>query len=212
MESIKLRLPFTGKFPVTQLFGANPQIYSRFGKPGHNGLDFGLPVGTPVLASAEGNVEKTGYDEKGYGYFILLRHDGFWTLYAHLSKIQVSVQQKVSQSQQIGLSGNTGFSTGPHLHFELRVPGAPGSYNKGEIDPSPFFEAISASSKGLKDGYAGHAVVSVPALNVRLNPSLSAPVVGSLSEQAKVEVISTENGWCKIALYAKADFLNQTES
>jgi len=212
MESIRLRLPFVGKFPITQLFGVNPHIYSKFGKPGHNGLDFGLPVGTPVLASAEGLVEKTGYDEKGYGYFILLRHNGFWTLYAHLSKIQVSVQQKVSQSQQIGLSGNTGFSTGPHLHFELRVPGAPGSYNKGEIDPSPFFEAISASSTGLKEGYTGHAVVSVPALNIRLNPSLSAPVVGSLSESTKVEVISTDNSWCKIALYAKADFLNQTES
>jgi murein DD-endopeptidase MepM/ murein hydrolase activator NlpD len=212
MESIKLRLPFAGKFPITQLFGANPQIYSRFGKPGHNGLDFGLPIGTPVLASAEGTVEKIGYDEKGYGYFILLRHDKFFTLYAHLSKIQVSVQQKVFSSQQIGLSGNTGFSTGPHLHFELRVPGAPGSYNKGEIDPSPFFEAISVSATGIKEGYAGHAVVSVSVLNVRLNPSLSAPVVGSLSESTKVEVISTKNGWCKIALYAKADFLNQAES
>lgn len=212
MESIKLRLPFAGKFPVTQLFGANPQIYSRFGKPGHNGLDFGLPLGTPVLASAEGIVDKIGYDEKGYGYFILIRHDGFATLYAHLSEIQVSLHQRVSPSQQIGLSGNTGFSTGPHLHFELRVPGAPGSYSRGEIDPSPFFEAISASAEGIKDGYAGYAIVSVSALNVRLNPSLTAPVVGSLSEPAKVEVISTENGWCKIALYAKADFLNQTES
>ncbi len=84
-----------------------------------NAVDFGLPVGSPVLASAAGKViiARSGYNG-GYGTMIVISHpDGSQTLYAHLSKLRVSVGENVSQGERIGDSGNTGRSTGPHLHY-----------------------------------------------------------------------------------------------
>ncbi len=90
---------------------------------GHNGIDFGAPVGTPVLASASGKViiaRSSGYNG-GYGLYIVISHsNGTQTLYAHLSYLNVSVGDDVSKGQVIGKVGNTGRSTGPHLHFEVR--------------------------------------------------------------------------------------------
>lgn len=86
-----------------------------------NAVDFGAPVGTKVVASAAGTVlvaKGSGYNG-GYGSMIVINHpDGSQTLYAHLSKVSVSVGQSVSQGETIGLSGNTGQSTGPHLHYK----------------------------------------------------------------------------------------------
>lgn len=93
------------------------------GAHGYNSVDFGAPVGTPVLASAEGKVivaKPSGYNG-GYGKNIVIEHaNGTQTLYAHLSSVSVSVDDEVTKGQQIALSGNTGRSTGPHLHFEVR--------------------------------------------------------------------------------------------
>ena len=89
----------------------------------HMGIDWATPVGTAVMASSGGVVTKAGWGS-GYGYVVYIRHeDGKETRYGHLSKILVSSGQKVSQGQKIALSGNTGRSTGPHLHFEIRVNG-----------------------------------------------------------------------------------------
>lgn len=89
----------------------------------HAGIDMGCPTGTTVMASSGGQVVSAGWNG-GYGYSILLRHpDGTQTRYAHLSKILVSTGQYVSQGEKIALSGNTGNSTGPHLHFEILING-----------------------------------------------------------------------------------------
>jgi murein DD-endopeptidase MepM/ murein hydrolase activator NlpD len=121
------------KFPVnnvkiTQYFGTtafstqNPQVYNGMG---HNGVDFGVPVGTPVYNAAPGTVIGTGDTDQqcsgvSYGRFVLIRHNnGLTTLYAHLSKIGVTTGQTVGARDQIGLSGNTGYSTGPHVHFTV---------------------------------------------------------------------------------------------
>ena len=90
----------------------------------HKGVDWATPVGTAVVASSSGTVTRAGWGS-GYGYCVYIRHaDGRETRYGHLSKVLVSVGQKVSQGQKIALSGNTGVSTGPHLHFEILINGS----------------------------------------------------------------------------------------
>ncbi|MBE5825700.1 MAG: M23 family metallopeptidase [Butyrivibrio sp.] len=90
----------------------------------HKGVDWATPVGTSVVASSSGTVTRAGWGS-GYGYCVYIRHpDGKETRYGHLSKVLVSVGQSVSQGQRIALSGNTGVSTGPHLHFEILVGGS----------------------------------------------------------------------------------------
>lgn len=89
----------------------------------HKGLDWATPTGTPIVASCGGTVAKAGWGS-GYGYVVYINHeDGRQTRYAHLSKVQVKVGQKVKQGQQIALSGNTGRTSGPHLHFEILIGG-----------------------------------------------------------------------------------------
>ena len=89
----------------------------------HKGVDYACPVGTIIFASSAGTVISAGYNN-GYGYNVLISHpDGKMTRYAHCSKLQVSVGQHVEQGETIALSGNTGRSTGPHLHFEIYVDG-----------------------------------------------------------------------------------------
>lgn len=90
----------------------------------HNGTDWAVPKGTAVYASCGGTVTKAGWGGN-YGNVIYIKHpDGRETRYAHLSKILVSSGQSVKQGQKIALSGNTGRSTGPHLHFEIRINGS----------------------------------------------------------------------------------------
>ena len=93
------------------------------GLHGYNGIDFGAPRGTPVFASARGQVivsRSFGYNG-GYGKYVVISHDnGTQTLYGHLNTVAVSVGESVGQGQFIGEVGNTGRSTGPHLHFEVR--------------------------------------------------------------------------------------------
>ncbi|WP_329386803.1 transglycosylase family protein [Streptomyces sp. NBC_01351] len=86
----------------------------------HTGIDFAVSTGTPVKAAAAGTVVSSGW-QGSYGNAVVIKHDdGRYSLSAHLSKAGASAGQRVSAGQQIGLSGNTGNSTGPHLHFEVR--------------------------------------------------------------------------------------------
>ena len=113
---ISLIRPTSGT--VTSRFG------SRWGKS-HKGLDIGAPKGTPIKAAASGTVitASSGYNG-GYGNYIVISHgNGIQTAYGHCNSISVSVGQKVSQGQLIGTVGNTGRSTGNHLHLEIRVNG-----------------------------------------------------------------------------------------
>lgn len=97
---------------------------TRGASSNHKGIDWATPVGTAVMASSAGTVTKAGWGS-GYGYVVYINHsDGRQTRYGHLSKVLVSPGQTVSQGQKIALSGNTGVSTGPHLHFEILINGA----------------------------------------------------------------------------------------
>jgi murein DD-endopeptidase MepM/ murein hydrolase activator NlpD len=89
----------------------------------HLGVDYGAPIGTPVRTVGEGTVEFAGW-QNGYGNVVQIQHGGDRsTLYAHLSRIDVRKGQQVEQGQRVGAVGMTGWSTGPHLHFEFRIHG-----------------------------------------------------------------------------------------
>ncbi len=117
---------FGNLFCITQFFGntpfstANPQVYN--GK-GHNAIDIAAPIGTPVYASLEGTVLDTGNTDLvrgcySFGKWVMVIHgNGLSTLYSHLSSIDVAKGQEVSTKQLVGLSGMTGYATGPHIHF-----------------------------------------------------------------------------------------------
>ena len=90
-------------------------------KPDHAGVDFVLPEGVPIRAVADGYVTFAGWDNIGYGNMVMVAHsDGFYTLYAHMESIEVERGQKVDRENILGHSGNTGNSSNPHLHFDIR--------------------------------------------------------------------------------------------
>ncbi|MBA6436795.1 MULTISPECIES: M23 family metallopeptidase [Streptomyces] len=110
------------KYAIGAAFGLAGNLWSH----NHSGQDFVVPTGTPVHAAHGGVVVKAGPNGGGdgpaYGNAIVIKHDNAtYSQYAHLSRIDVRIGQSVSTGQQIGLSGSTGNSTGPHLHFEIRT-------------------------------------------------------------------------------------------
>jgi murein DD-endopeptidase MepM/ murein hydrolase activator NlpD len=116
VSSYGLIWPVSG--PLTSPFGM------RWGRL-HPGIDIGVPIGTPIHAAKAGTVIYASW-MSGYGNFVIIDHGGgFSTAYAHQSRLAVTVGQQVAQGQVIGYSGDTGESTGPHLHFETRVNGVP---------------------------------------------------------------------------------------
>jgi hypothetical protein len=119
----------------------------------HNGTDYAMPVGTPVLAAADGIVDTVttqAGSSRSYGLYVVLRHEGFYTYYAHLSKVIVKVGDQVRQGQTIALSGGAkgapgaGSSTGPHLHFEVKK-----TKGGGGQDPKGWFGKVKSSIAGL---------------------------------------------------------------
>ena len=114
--------------PVTSEFGRRTHPVTR--RPSHHdGIDLGMESGTPIKASCAGTVFLAENQPGGYGLIVAIQHDGsLSTAYAHLSEIHVSPGDRVEQGQILGLSGNTGTSTGPHLHFEVKE-------NEQYIDP-----------------------------------------------------------------------------
>jgi hypothetical protein len=138
-SKIKLIHPLGYNAPILQGFGEHNQDYSRFGLIGHSGIDY-LCENKPVYASADGVPTKIQVEQDGFGLHIRLTHaGGDRTIYAHLSSVAIELNQKVKQGDFIGISGNSGFSTVPHLHFEYR-PGTEPTNNgyNGAVDPTPF--------------------------------------------------------------------------
>ncbi|MFF8610330.1 M23 family metallopeptidase [Streptomyces sp. NPDC015346] len=112
----------------------------------HSGQDFAVPVGTTVKAAGAGTVVKAGPNGGGdgpaYGNAIVIKHaNGKYSQYAHLSKINVGIGQKVGAGQKIALSGNTGNSSGPHLHFEIRTTPNYGS----ALNPAAFLRSVGVT-------------------------------------------------------------------
>ena len=129
----QIEKPIKGYAPVTLGFG---EIY---GGVRHKGIDFGIPEGTPVYAAQAGTVIASGYEVGGYGYYVIVVHeDGTGCVYAHLRKKGAETGACLQQGALVGYSGNTGNSSGPHLHFEYRKK-ATDIYSV--VDPALYFEA-----------------------------------------------------------------------
>ncbi|WP_242649789.1 M23 family metallopeptidase [Yoonia litorea] len=117
-EKVPFSMPVRSNFRFTSGFGP------RWGRL-HAGTDFAGPIGTPIYATADGVVSHAGWSS-GYGRLIKIQHDfGIETRYAHLNSMDVRVGQRVSRGDRIGAMGNSGRSTGPHLHYEVRESGDP---------------------------------------------------------------------------------------
>lgn len=105
---------------VTQHFGERPSVYKQFGLKGHNGVDLRAPVGTLIYAPIGGVAEVHDQGKKGYGLYVRIKNPEYECVLAHLSKAAFQGIHEVHVGDPIGLSGNTGFSTAPHVHFGVR--------------------------------------------------------------------------------------------
>ena len=222
--AIQLIAPVNG--PITQVFGVDPDFYKRFGFPGHNGIDYGIPNGTSVRAAAAGTVDKVAFENGGYGNYVKLSHmDGakkYFTYYAHLASAAVSPGQTVEPGTAIGFSNNTGASTGPHLHFGLRIDGENPAY-KGYVDPMPFFAGRDTGSTGTEPTGDFPDAVTLPdlrfevtfeTLNVRNGPGVEYSIVGQLTKGTQIRGrrlhsksvwVEFEPGrWCALAFDGSA--------
>jgi murein DD-endopeptidase MepM/ murein hydrolase activator NlpD len=123
--------PLNGK--LTSKFGERTHPVTKIKGSFHNGIDIAAPVGTPVLAPADGKITEVWDNEKGGVCLAMETPDGIRFGFAHLSKRYASWSQEVKQGQQIAASGNTGASTGPHLHFTVKQ-------NDEWIDPLTIFK------------------------------------------------------------------------
>lgn len=146
LPTVPLRKPLDAEFETTSGFGYRTDPF--LGRPAlHTGVDLREDYGTPVRATAAGAVTFAGPDG-GYGKMVEIDHgDGMITRYAHLATISVSPGQKVAAGGLVGRVGSSGRSTGPHLHYEVRVDGEP-------VDPARFLRAAAMVSKGEQSDLA----------------------------------------------------------
>jgi hypothetical protein len=227
---IALKWPCTG--PLTQGFGENPQNYAKFGLAGHNGIDLGVSIGTMIGAAEEGKVIRAKWDTTGYGNYVKLQHNdtlygNYYTLYAHLNSYTVSVGQTVYKGQTIGYSGNTGNSTGPHLHFELELPWSNNYGYNNRVDPIPYMEAVMPDGTMVTPGTGtvtkvvspGTAVVdTIYGINIRPKPDEFGETIGSLRDGFVLdwdgEMVKDSSGrmWLKVQCYVAEEYMAYNES
>jgi murein DD-endopeptidase MepM/ murein hydrolase activator NlpD len=181
--------PVDPKFPITQRYGENPDWYPL--THGHNGLDFGLPVDNPAKAVFPGLVVFAGLDpetavnpKSGYGNCIRIQGSQYLVIYGHLNVIQVKRDDQVTEAQIIGLTGGdpnnpqhipTGFSTGPHLHFELRT----GSSLATCTDPYPLLTKYQQPNR--QPLFYAQLAPGITGVTIRSGPSITSPRTGILT-------------------------------
>ena len=196
----KLYYPCEEKWRVTQYFGERPHIYTT--SRGHNGIDFGIPVGNPIYCAWDGVVEVAREDKNGYGRHLRIRHSHGLTIYGHLSRMDVTAGDKVTAKQVIGLSGGdpsdpySGYSTGPHLHFEYRwdipAPQVPGGFYYNAVDVLPIL--ISHTNEPV----IMRAEIIVGALNIRSGAGVSHSVLYYAPMGTTFNVYEEKSGWLRL--------------
>jgi murein DD-endopeptidase MepM/ murein hydrolase activator NlpD len=137
-EAVHAHSDIFGLNPTRAVYGSKPVPSGRpvdsgritqHPHAGHMAYDIGIPVGTPIKTTMDGKVVHAGWNDQGYGNLVIVENGAYRTYYAHLSSIPVDLGDQVAAGTVIGLSGNTGNSTGPHLHYEIRK-------DKVRIDPT----------------------------------------------------------------------------
>jgi hypothetical protein len=197
--------PHATNFPITQHFGEHPDWYPKTN--GHNGIDYGVPEGTQIRAAAGGVVQRAELDTQtastsgsGYGNNVRILHpDGSLTIYGHFldDSFLVKTGQGVKMGDPIGLSGgltgHTGFSTGPHLHFELRT----GIALVNAIDPEPFIVEKAPPKTGL---CLATITPEANGLRVRNGPGVEHAIIRYLKagDQVLVYGFAGEDVWLRI--------------
>lgn len=178
-----MRLPFSGKFPVNQKFNdaCCRTSYARFGLRGHDGIDYGLPCGTPVVAAHAGTIF-AGYDKGGFGNYILVQTPHLETIYGHLQSFAVRSGQRVKEGQLIAHSNSTGNSTGCHLHFGVMpLPRNNRNGFAGFVDPAPYLVPTPKRFQLRR-----LTVTSAIGANIRKSPSTLAIVTKRVPKGARL--------------------------
>lgn len=208
---MKFLVPFEGNFPITQTYDqhvARAKANGWCSDPDGNcsngyyygGIDWGIPTGTPIRASQSGTVSVAKKDTTGYGVHVEIAHEGgYLTVYGHMKKFTVAVGDHVNAGDQIGLSDNTGNSTGPHLHFECRL-------NKHPFNPAPWLvntveelgDVVTPPEPPTPDVGEPSTFPTLPrvkvivdVLNVRTAPNTNGQIVNTLTGDSIVEVLRT---------------------
>lgn len=192
---MKFLFPVPPNSPVTQDFAGHVLRAKLNGWTNYNGgIDWGIPTGTPVKAAQAGKVAMVRNDASGYGTHIRIEHDeGYLTIYGHLQNFAVKTGDRVSAGQVIGRSDNTGFSTGPHLHFELRK-------NNVAVDPAPLLVEQLEPAPDPISTEPGKKVTIRPFYNLRAGPGTNTTDLGTTDAAISAEVIETQGDWARVCL------------
>jgi hypothetical protein len=211
-ENEQYHYPLDGEWPVSQTFAEHLERAKQYAPGCYNGgIDYACPVGTPVLATLEGKVIKAADETTGYGMHIKLDHGDIngvrvESIYGHLSEMLLNVGAWVHSGWQIGTSGNTGNSTGPHLHFEVRHDGIP-------VDPMPLLQQRETTAETPPDDQYNATVVALCGGTLRRLPEISDNVIAYLPagtrlvvEQAVLLHGDNDLNWIPVICYmAEAD-------
>lgn len=195
---------------VTQTFQEHVDRARANGWTNYNGgIDWGISTGTQIKAAQAGTVTLVRNDATGYGAHVRIQHmDSYLTIYGHLLSFSVALNQQVQPGDIIGLSDNTGNSTGPHLHFELRQ-------NNIAIDPAPLLvtrvEDLNGTGTGTGSGTGTgveptfpdlpKARITASVLNIRQGANISSAIIGTLVNGNVVEVIDITTAGSDIWLH-----------
>ena len=157
---LTINRPFKGNYRVSFEFGEAPAWYTKVTGYPHNGIDFAMVIGVPILACDDGVISYADNVPDSNGLGININHDWGMSQYWHLSKLIAKMGATVKRGDLIGLSGDTGWATGPHLHFAIKVKEISNEFMRGWTDPAQYFGDPNYPLPPVEPAETTHVVVS----------------------------------------------------